>query len=250
MTLGDSPTRFGDLGCRRATAPDDRDPVRRPGGDRGPPAISRSSTSTRRSATTTGCSRRCTRTRRRATRDRHAVPADGGDGPGHRSGGDRPADGGGFAGIALTQLIRPGRRCCSARSSRRSTCSRARPISAVRVRRRPLRDGSDRPPVRPALARRRRRPDVEPVRRRPGGLRVLQHDAARVPRRRQPRHARRRLARVGPRRELRQVHPRPRDPADILLAEFTPLVVDEASLAFDAHLEWATAATSSAPRTP
>ena len=75
------------------------------------------------------------------------------------------------------------------------------------------------------MARRRRRSDVEPDGRRSGCLRSPEHDAARVPRGRESRHARGRLARVGA-RLLR-----------VLRDEFTPLRVDEESLAFGAHLE-------------
>src|SRR5206468_3609575 len=65
-----------------------------------------------------------------------------------------------------------------------------------------------------ALAGRGRRPHLEPDRRCPGGAGVDEHDAAGVHGRSQPRHARGRLAGVGPRDVLREVGARPRGGAN------------------------------------
>src|SRR5690349_14625186 len=65
-----------------------------------------------------------------------------------------------------------------------------------------------------AEAGRRRRPHVEPDRRRAGRVRGPEHDAAGVPGRRELRRARGRVAGIGPRRLLREVHRRHRDAAD------------------------------------
>ena len=146
--------------------------------------------------------------------DRHAVPPDGRDVAGVDPGHARAADGRGAAGIALTQLVQPG--CpvvfgsfLSNTDMQSGSPSFGTPESAIgllctgQIARHfglPFRSGGGLTSSQTAG--------------RPGGLRGADDDAPDVPRRRQLRHARRRLARGRARVVLREVHRRHRDPAD------------------------------------
>ena len=170
-------------------------------------------------------------------RDHHAVPADGRDVAGHRPGVARAADGRG-AGRDRAHAARaaglPGR-LRLVPLEHRPAVGLAQ-LRHARVGDRPALHRPDRAPLRPAVAQ-RRRPHVEPDGRRPGLLRGADDDAADVPGRRQLRHA---LGRAGSSRACVSCYEKFIVDIEILRMlqeEFTPLEVDEASLAYGAHQE-------------
>ena len=152
------------------------------------------------------------RARRAAGRD-HAVPAHGRDVAGLRSLGVDAADGGG----ARRDRARAARPARDAGDLRLVPLEHGHAVGLPELRharvggRAPL-HGPDRPPLRPALAE-RRRAHVEPDRGRAGRLRGDDDDASHVPRRRELGHALGRVAGVRARLVLREVRDRHRDPA-------------------------------------
>ena len=107
----------------------------------------------------------------------------------------------------------------------------------ARVGDRPALHRPDRAALRAALALAAAGSTLEPDGRRPGRLRGDDDDAADVPRRHQLRDALGRLARVRPRRRATRSSSSTSRSCAMLEQEFTPLEIDEASLAFDAHAE-------------
>ena len=243
MTLTDKPfLRLGSVSARtRADSlAHGRDRFRRRRDDRARARdVLASSTSTRRCATTSACSERCSPTRRPAqpvivtpfllmgAMSPVTIPA---------AIAQQTAEA--FAGIALDRSsCGPARPSCSAPSSRHTDMQSGSPgfggpesalglFCTGQIARRyglPWRSGGG------ALT------SSQP--RRPGGLRGAEHDAAGLPGGREPRDAHGRLAGVRAGVVLREVHRRPRDRCARCASEFTPLEVDEASLAFDAHQE-------------
>ena len=143
-----------------------------------------------------------------------------------------------LAGVALVQLVRPGAPVVlgsflSHTDMQSGSPGFGGPESAHRA----ALLGPDRAPLRAAVALRRRLAHVQPAARRAGRLRGAQHDAAGVPGGRELRAARGRLARVRPRRELREVRHRHRAPARAARPSSRRSRSTRTSLAFDAHVE-------------
>ena len=150
--------------------------------------------------------------------------------------GARAADGEALAGVALTQLVRPGTPVVLGSFLSHADMQSGSPGFGGPERRSGSRLRADRAAPRPALALGRRLAHEQPAARRPGRLRGPEHDAAGVPGRRELRDAHGRLAGVRP----RVVHEKFVVDLEIvrtLREEFTPLEVDEASLAYGAHQE-------------
>ena len=174
---------------------------------------------------------------RRADRDRDAVHPDGRDGPGVDAGGAGAADGR-VARRADARAAGPAR---LPRDHGLVRLAHRHAVGQPRLRRpgvggRDPRHRPDRAPLRAALALGRRRTHLGADRRRAGGLRVAQHDAAGV-------HGRRQLpAPHAGWMESGLVACFEKFALDIeilriLQREFTPLEIDEESLAFSAHQE-------------
>ncbi len=154
--------------------------------------------------------------RARAGHRRDAVPADGGDvarvDPGRAGAADRRAAG--------RRGLRPARAAGCAGAARLVPLAHGHAVGLARVRRarvgdRPAGVGAAGAALRPAVAFGRRRAHVQPAARRAGDVRGAQHDAARVPGRRELPAALRRLAGVGTGRELHEVPARHRGAEDL-----------------------------------
>ncbi len=165
--------------AERGHDPHGRDPVRRARGDRGAADDVRQRQRQLAAALRRPDARGDAGLQRRgAARDRDPVPAHGRDGAGLDPVGAGPADGRGADGHRARAAHPPGRslRHGLLPLGHRHAVGVAQ-LRRARVGLRALRVGSDRAPLRPALARRRRHADGEPERRRPGRLRIAQHAA-------------------------------------------------------------------------